>query len=84
MFGYIARPMGDGRTILFATPEKAILDLLYLYPFYKSVRDMTELRFDDYFMSEELNRDLFLEYSSRIAKKELDRRVMLLLKTYSI
>ena len=84
MFGYSTRPMTDGRTLLFATPEKAIIDLLYLYPFYKSARDMTELRFDDYFMSEELNRDLFLEYSSRIAKKELDRRVMLLLKTYSI
>ena len=76
--------MTDGRTLLFATPEKAILDLLYLYPFYKSARDMTELRFDDYFMSEELNRDLLLEYSSRVAKKALDRRVMLLLKTYSI
>ncbi|MDX9729905.1 MAG: hypothetical protein RBT50_11635 [Bacteroidales bacterium] len=84
MFGYSTRPMTDGRTLLFATPEKAIIDLLYLYPIYKSARDMTELRFDDYFMSEELNRDLLLEYSSRVAKKALDRRVMLLLKTYSL
>lgn len=33
MFGYQPKPMADGRSILFATPEKALLDLLYLYPF---------------------------------------------------
>lgn len=33
-FGYELKPMGD-RSILFAFPEKALLDLLYLYPFYK-------------------------------------------------
>ena len=34
MFGYDLKPMADNRTIQFATPEKALLDLLYLYPFY--------------------------------------------------
>ncbi|MDH6306734.1 hypothetical protein M2459_001968 [Parabacteroides sp. PF5-5] len=33
MFGYELKPMADSRTIQFATPEKALLDLLYLYPF---------------------------------------------------
>jgi len=84
MFGYIARPIGDGRTLLFATPEKAIIDLIYLYPFYNNSREMTELRFDDYFMSKELNRELLLEYSSRIKSKALDNRIKLLLMNYAL
>ena len=84
MFGYLTRPISDGHNILFATPEKAILDLLYLYPFYNNPREMTELRFDDYFMSEELNRDLLQEYSSRIKNKALDRRIKLLMTSYAL
>ncbi len=58
--------------------------LLYLYPFYNSAREMTELRLDDYFINEELNRDLLLEYSSRIKVKALDKRVKLLLTSYDL
>ena len=84
MFGYIARPIGDGRTILFATPEKAITDLLYLYPFYNNAREIEELRLDEYFLHEELNSDLLLEYSSRIKSQALDSRVKLLLNSYAL
>jgi len=35
-FGYIPMPFTEGRSILMATIEKALLDLLYLYPFYQS------------------------------------------------
>jgi hypothetical protein len=45
---------------------------------------MTELRLDDYFINEELNRDLLLEYSSRIKVKALDKRVKLLLTSYDL
>ena len=83
MFGYCTWPTADGLTTLFATPEKAILDLLYLCPFYDNPREMTELRFDDFYMSEELNRDMLLEFSSRIKNKALDRRIKILLKTYA-
>ena len=84
MFGYIARSIGDGRTILFATPEKAITDLLYLYPFYNNAREIEELRLDEYFLHEELNGDLLLEYSSRIKSQALDSRVKLLLNSYAL
>ena len=84
MFGYIARPIGDGRTILFATPEKAITDLLYLYPFYNNASEIEELRLDEYFLHEELNSDLLLEYSSRIKSQALDSRVKLLLNSYAL
>ncbi len=84
MFGYLTRPISDSHNVLFATPEKAILDLLYLYPFYNNSGEMTELRFDDYFMSEELDKDMLLEYSSRIKNKALDRRIKLLLTSYAL
>ncbi len=84
MFGYDIRPMADERTLLFATPEKALTDLLYLYPFYKSARDLEELRLDEYYLHEELKKDLLLDYSSRVKSKALDKRIKLLLKTYAV
>lgn len=83
MFGYNPRPMADGRSLLFASPEKAIIDLLYLYPFYDTAREMAELRLDEYFMHEELNVDLLTEYSSRINSRALNNRIKLLLKSYA-
>jgi len=84
MFGYITRLMTDGRTLLFATPEKAILDLLYLYPFYNTAREMEELRLDEYFLHEELNLDLLIDYSLKIKSQALDKRVKLLLSCYAL
>lgn len=51
MFGYQLKPITDNLTIRFATPEKAILDLLYLYPFYNSVQELEELRLDEDYLS---------------------------------
>ncbi len=84
MFGYNSRQMADGRSLLFASPEKAIIDLLYLYPFYSTSREMEELRFDEYFLHEELDVDLLFEYSSKIRSQALDRRVRLLLSCYAL
>jgi len=84
MFGYISRPITNGHTALFATPEKALTDLLYLYPFYNTAKEMEELRLDEYFLQEELNRDLLLQYSSRIKSNALDHRIKLLLRSYAI
>ena len=83
MFGYDLKPFGN-RNILFASPEKAILDLLYLYPFYNTAREMEELRFDDDFMENDLNLERLNEYSKRFENKELEKRVDLLLKTYIV
>lgn len=84
MFGYIARPMADGRTLFYASPEKALIDLLYLYPFYNTAREMEELRLDEYFLHEELNTDLLFEYSSRTGSLALNKRVKLLLSCYEL
>ena len=84
MFGYISRPIANGHTVLVATPEKALTDLLYLYPFYDSASEMEGLRLDNYFLQEELNRDLLLEYSSRIKSNALEKRIKLLISSYAL
>lgn len=82
MFGYEAKPMADGRSLLIATPEKALLDLLYLNPFYRSEDDMLELRLDEDFMQDEFRVGLFLEYADRIGNRALSARADTLIKTY--
>ena len=54
-FGYEIKTLQNGRGLLFATPEKALLDLLYLNPYYKTEQDMEELRLDEDFMLNEFN-----------------------------
>lgn len=82
MFGYEPKPMSDGRTILFATPEKALVDLLYLNPFYKTEEDMAELRLDEDFMNEDFNVELFVSYAERMDNKALIVRLKTLFKVY--
>lgn len=84
MFGYGLKPMTDGRTIQFATPEKALLDLLYLYPFYKSVQELEELRLDEDYLHDDLNKNLLNDYCAKFQSKALDHRVKLLLNTYDL
>jgi hypothetical protein len=84
MFGYDLKPMANNRTIQFATPEKALLDILYLYPFYDTEQEMEALRLDEDYLQDELNKNLLMEYSSKFQSKALDRRVKLLFKTYDL
>ncbi|MCC7525515.1 MAG: hypothetical protein IT250_11880 [Chitinophagaceae bacterium] len=82
LFGYELKPMADKRTIQFATPEKALLDLLYLYPFYNNTQEIEALRLDEVYMHNDLRKDLLQEYSTLFKSKALDRRVKLLFKVY--
>lgn len=84
IFGYDLKPMADNRTILLATPEKALLDLLYLYPFYNNKQEMEELRLDEDYLHNDFNKELFLEYATRYQSKALDQRIRLLLKTNNL
>jgi len=84
MFGFDLKPMADNRTIQFATPEKALLDLLYLYPFYNNEQELQELRLDEDYMHEDLNKELLLQYTSKFQSKALEQRVTLLFKTYDL
>lgn len=84
MFGYDLKPIADNKSILFATPEKALLDLLYLYPFYNNGQELEELRLDENFMHEEFKIDTFLDYASKFKSKALDTRIKLLYKAYEL
>lgn len=84
IFGYELKPMADGRSLQFASPEKALLDLLYLYPFYDNELELEELRLDEDFLHNELNRELLMDYCTKFQSKVLESRVNLLFKTYHL
>ncbi len=84
MFGYDLREMEGGRRIMFATPEKALVDLLYLYPFYNTERDLEELRLDESYMEDDFNTDRLMEFSDRTGSKVLSNRIDLLRKVHNL
>jgi len=84
MFGYDTRPMQGGRSILFAKPEKAMLDLLYLYPFYNSVEELEALRIDHDILQDNFNAGLFRAYVTQINSRAVERRAELLFTVYNL
>ena len=81
-FGYKQEPVRRGGSYLIAEPEKAIVDLLYLYPQYNTADAMLDLRFDTWWMQEELDKEKLMAYAKQTAKKALINRIELLLNTY--
>jgi hypothetical protein len=84
MFGYGLRPLSDGRALQMAGPEKALLDLLYLYPAYNSSRDMEDLRLDEDYLHDDLKKDLLMEYVVQFDSRKMAQRVQRLLITYGL
>ena len=84
MFGYEHKSFLNKHSLCFATPEKAILDLLYLYPYYNSEQEIRELRFDEEFMKENLNMERLNEFNEKFQLKTVRNRVNLLLKVYDL
>ena len=81
-FGYEQKPFGN-RTINIASPEKAILDLLYLYPFYNTGSEIEGLRFDEDYMRNELDFEKLASFLERFENKELAKRVGLVMDLYA-
>lgn len=84
MFGYDLKPIADGRTLQLARPEKALLDLLYLYPFYNTEKEFEELRLDEDFMHDEIDLKRMEDFAFQFKNKALEKRVELLINTYKI
>ncbi|MBN2894017.1 MAG: hypothetical protein JXL97_19260 [Bacteroidales bacterium] len=84
MFGSEQKTFQNNHSLFFATPEKAILDLLYLYPQYSNEHEIIELRFDEEFMQENLNVERLNEFTEKFQSKTLRNRVNLLLKVYDL
>lgn len=83
-FGYEMKNMMDGKRYAMATPEKALLDLLYLYPEYKTENDMLNLRLDEDFLNEELDKSRLEYYAQIIDCKTLNTRLQTLRKAYNL
>ena len=84
MFGNEQKTFLNKHSLIFATPEKAILDLLYLYPFYNNEQEIRELRFDEEFMQEDLNTERLNEFAEKFQSKTVRNRVDLLLKIHDL
>ncbi len=82
MFGYDNRQISETHSFLLAKPEKALIDLLYLYPFYKTKSDIEELRLDMDFMHNNLDLNLINEYSNQIKSKALEKRLKLVFTNF--
>ena len=82
-FGYESKLLDDNHSVLFATPEKALLDLLYLYPFYNTSEEIENLRLDDSFMQKEFDLERFKNYLALFNSKALEKRASILLKTFN-
>jgi predicted transcriptional regulator of viral defense system len=67
-----------------ATPEKAIIDLLHLYPEYRTAEDMRNLRLNENYMENEINQERMLEYEKRIHSPALAKRIKLLWEVYGL
>jgi predicted transcriptional regulator of viral defense system len=81
MFGYNAMEK-NGFTFFMASPEKAILDLLYLYPFYKSEEEMRNLRLNDYFMQNNLDWNKLTAFAKEFKKQVILEKIALLKKIF--
>jgi len=83
LFGYDEKPY-QKMVVKFASPEKAILDLLYLYPFYNSEKDMEQLRFDGSVLENTISRETLHNYLDQFKSKALENRINLLMKVYQL
>jgi hypothetical protein len=84
MFGYDQKKAGAGLSILMATPEKALVDFLYLNPQYRDPDDFTELRLDEDFMLDLLNPEKLLGHARRMEQNSLIKRIKTLTKIYGL
>jgi len=82
--GFDHLPFLKDKTILMARPEKALLDLLYLYPFYNSEADMLDLRLDMDVLHEVIDLSRLQKWLTNFANKALEERTNILLKCYEL
>ena len=68
----------------YATREKALLDLLYLYPFYCDEVQLADLRLDPDVLQDEFDRDAWRALGARFGCQALARRMRLLEEVYRL
>lgn len=83
-FGYTHLEFTNDKAFLVALPEKALLDLFYLYPLYNNETEITNLRIDQEILSEMIQLSRLHEFLSRFHNKSLEKRINIFLKCYQI
>ncbi len=84
MFGYAIKRLTPPWNLFFATPEKALLDLLYLYPFYNSPDEIANLRLDNEILLTTLDLAKMTEMLGKFQNRALEQRVKLVREVYSL
>ncbi len=83
-FGYRGVEINKNKCFFIAAPEKAIIDLLYLYPEYETEADLMQLRFDENILAEAIDKTRLLMMTQRINNNALSERVNKLIKVYGL
>lgn len=82
LFGYSPNVDRTALPYLMATPEKALLDLIYLYPEYKTEDDAENLRLDEDFMKEGFSWSRAEEFLQRFNSVAMSSRFSTIEKVY--
>jgi hypothetical protein len=86
-FGYVLKNMtvnGQSRSFLIADREKAILDLLYFFDFYKTEEDLAEIRLNEVMLENDIDWQKMDEYLGRFSLKILDKKIRLIQKIFQL
>jgi predicted transcriptional regulator of viral defense system len=86
-FGYLLKNMtvnGWTRNFMIAEKEKAILDLLYLFDFYKTEEDLAEIRFNESALENDIDWQKMDEYLGRFNIKILEKKIRLIRKIHQL
>jgi len=75
---------GFRRNFLIADREKAILDFLYFFDFYKTKEDILEIRFNEIALEKNIDWDRMEGYLQRFGLKILDKKVQAIRKIYQV
>ena len=84
-FGYVLKNMtvnGLTRSFMIAEKEKAILDLLYVFDFYKTEEDLAEIRFNESVLENDIDWQKMDEYLARFNIKTLEKKIRLIQKIH--
>jgi len=68
----------DDYTVLAASPEKALIDCLYLTSSINSEQDIVELRWNRHEINEKVSMSRLADYQRYISSKTLDKRIKIL------
>ena len=83
-FGYQLMDIAESdRKVRIADLEKSIIDFFYFRPGFRTIKDISGLRFNEPVLRDSLNRERLNQYLEKIRNKELEVRVGKMLKMYT-